>query len=207
MLLHLIKSHPVQQPRVHKVMKQVPQPRVQTIQTPVSLPSPPPNATPSTVAQPPKLPQHATHSYNLRSRPNQKYFNCHVNACIHISNQELCNAIFDTDSGKMLEFCHLIKKYPEIWSTSMANEFGRLISGVGTRIKTGSDTMQFVPYSQIPPDKIVTYACIVCDYRPLKSEPNRTRLTVGGDRLIYEHETSSDAADLMLIKLLYQNLM
>ena len=106
-------------------MKRVPPPRVQTIQTSVSLPSPPPNVTPSTVAQLPKLPQHTTYSYNLRGRSNQKYSNRYVNACIHISNQKLCNAVFDTDSGKKLEFCHLIKKYPEIWSTSMVNQYGQ----------------------------------------------------------------------------------
>ena len=60
--------------------------------------------------------------------------------------------------------------------------------------------MHFVAKSQIPTDKIVTYAQIVCDYRPLKSEPNRTHLTVVGDRLIYRHYTSTDAADLGIIK-------
>ena len=61
--------------------------------------------------------------------------------------------------------------------------------------------------SQISPDQIITYARIVCDYRPLKSEPNRTRLTVGGDRLVCEHKTSTDAADLMLIKLLFNSTL
>ena len=67
--------------------------------------------------------------------------------------------------------------------------------------------MSFVPKSSIPTDKIVTYACIVCDYRPLKSEPNRTRLTVGGDRLICLHDTSTDAADLILIKLFFNSVL
>ena len=31
----------------------------------------------------------------------------------------------------------------------------------------------------IPPDKTVTYALIIVDYRPQKDDPNRVRLTVG----------------------------
>ena len=213
-LLQLTKSNPVQQPRVRKGIQPMPQPRVLT-NTPIPMPSPTivnrsqHNPSLPSVANPPVLQRQTTHSYSFRrnSRPNPRYSNGYANACIHISHQELCNAVFDADSGKMLEFRHLIQKYPDIWSTSIANEFGRLMQGVGTRMKTGSNTMQFIPKSQIPPDKVITYARIVCDYRPLKSEPNRTRLTVGGDRLVCEHKTSTDAADLMLIKLFFNSTL
>ena len=72
----------------------------------------------------------------------------------------------DADSGKMLEFHHLIQKYPDVWTKSIANEFGRLMKGVGKRIPTGSNTMRFIHKSEIPHNKVVTYAHIVCDYRP-----------------------------------------
>lgn len=32
----------------------------------------------------------------------------------------------------------------------------------------------------IPEDHIVTYACIVVDFRPQKKDPNRVRITAGG---------------------------
>ena len=35
----------------------------------------------------------------------------------------------------------------------------------------------------IPPDKTVTYERIVVDYRPQNVDPNRVRLTVGGNLL------------------------
>ena len=41
----------------------------------------------------------------------------------------------------------------------------------------------------------------MCDYCPLKPEPNRTRLKVGDNRLIYEHNTGIDATDLGLTNL------
>ena len=74
---------------------------------------------------------------------------------------------------------------------------------MGKRMPTGSDTKRFIHKSQIPPDKIVTYARIERDYLSLKSEPYRTRLTVEGGRLICEHDTSTDAADLGLVKLFF----
>jgi len=156
-----------------------------------------------------------THSYSLRRvrKPNPKYTkicqnipkytNGYANACMHITCHELCNAVLDTDSGKMMEYRHLIQKYPEIWSISMTNEFGRLLQGVDTRIPAGSDTMQFIPKSSIPIDKSITHARIVCDCHPLKPEPIRTRLTVDGNRLMCPHETSTDAADLILIKFVH----
>ena len=126
---------------------------------------------------------------------------------MQITKNELCNAVFDADSGKMLEYRHLIQKYPEICSTSMANEFGSLMNGVVKCMPNGSQTMSFVPKSSIPIDKIFIYARIVCQYRPLKSEPNRTRLTVGGDRLQWLHDTSTDTADLILIKRFFNSIL
>ena len=43
---------------------------------------------------------------------------------------------------------------------------------------------------------------MVCDYRPLKSEPWRVRLTIGRDKLDYFEETASPAANLLETKLL-----
>jgi len=65
----------------------------------------------------------------------------------------------------------------------------------------GSNIIEFIPKTAFPPAKTVIYARVVCDYRPLKSEPNRTRLKVGGDRLTCDHKTSTDEPDLILIKL------
>ena len=62
--------------------------------------------------------------------------------------------------------------------------------------------MDFIPYSAVPQDRIVTYANMVCDIRPLKSEMFQVRLTVGGDCLQYPDDTASPAATLLESKLL-----
>ena len=80
----------------------------------------------------------------------------------------------------------------------MANEIGRLAQGY-KHIK-GTNTITFIPKSTIPQTAKITYAKIVPDYRPLKDEPYRTRLTVGGDKLPYYEETKTDTASFSTIK-------
>jgi len=112
-------------------------------------------------------------------------------------------AVMDAETGKELTYRQLIHhpKYKKEWNTSAANEFGRLAQGVGGRIE-GSNTIRFIPRSSIPHDRLknVTYGKFVCELKPNKKEINRTRLTVGGDRINYPGDCSTPTADLVLVK-------
>ena len=46
---------------------------------------------------------------------------------------------------------------------------------------------------------------MICDYKPLKSDPHRVRLTVGGDKLEYLDDAAFPAASLLKTKLLLNN--
>ena len=51
-----------------------------------------------------------------------------------------------------------------------------------------TDTMRCLDFEgikNIPKDRVVTYARIMVDYRPLKADPNRVRITAGGNLLQY----------------------
>ena len=48
----------------------------------------------------------------------------------------------------------------------------------------------------------MTYGNFVCDHRPLKTEPLRVRLTVGGDKLEYPYDASSPVSNLIDAKIL-----
>ena len=67
--------------------------------------------------------------------------------------------------------------------------------------------MVFVKKESIPKHRKVTYSNFVCDYRPLKSEPFRVRMTVGGDKLDYTSETASPAASLIETKLIINSVI
>ena len=88
-----------------------------------------------------------------------------------------------------------------IWQKSLSNEFAQLTQGVGksrssVEKKYGTNTIFFIPKSEIPQGAKVTYTSFVCDIQPLKTKKHRKRLTVGGDRLEYEHDPSSPVVSL-----------
>ena len=123
---------------------------------------------------------------------------------------EQANGVLDEESGEVLEYRNLRKhpRYSEDWSISSANEFGRLAQGVGGRIK-GTDTIKFISKDNIPEERFkdVTYGKFVCEVKQNKAETNRTRLTVGGNRINYPFDVGTPTADLVLVKILLNSVI
>ena len=88
---------------------------------------------------------------------------------------------------------------------SFANKLGRLAQGI--RDIPGTDTVDFIPFSDIPKGQAVTCGRIVCTFRPQKDEPNRTRLTVGGNLLVALYDVSTPTSDLTTAKLLFNSVI
>jgi hypothetical protein len=118
---------------------------------------------------------------------------------------ETAQAIFDEQSGQMLKYQKLIThpKYREAWTHSSANEFGCLAQGVGFRTE-GTNTIFFVQKKDIPADqrRDVTYGKFVFEYKPNKTEQERTRFTVGGDKINYPGDCATLTGNLMLFKIM-----
>ena len=89
-----------------------------------------------------------------------------------------------------------------IWISSFSNELGRLATGLPSCNIDGTNTIEFIHPSSVPPHRMVTYVRIVVDIKPHKAEKHRTRLTVGGNLLKYTDSTFTPTADLTTIKLL-----
>ena len=66
-------------------------------------------------------------------------------------------AIIDDDTEKSIEFRHLIKmdKYRDIWMKSFANELDRLAQGI--RDMPVTNTIDFIPYTDVPVVTAITY--------------------------------------------------
>ncbi len=90
----------------------------------------------------------------------------------------------------------------------MAKELGRLAQGLpGTE---GTNTIMFMTHNDIaniPSDRTVTYARIVVDYRPQKKDPNRVRITVGGNLIHYPGEVTTRTADMTTSKILWNSVL
>ena len=121
--------------------------------------------------------------------------------------------VLDATTGTMLEHRHLRRHpaYKQVWDTSYANELGRLCQGIGedptdpTRKRVdGTDTFKPIRYQDIPLNRRndITYTRVVCEVRPQKADPNRTRITIGGNRICYPGDTGTKTGSIETVKLL-----
>jgi hypothetical protein len=116
-------------------------------------------------------------------------------------------AVMDKAPGNMLN-CRQLMQHPNYkwpWSLLSANEFGRLANGVDGRIKNPTNTIRFIQKEDVSKEqhKDVTYGQCVRTVRPEKKEQNRTRFTVGGDRINYPGEVATPTADMLVAKALF----
>ena len=99
---------------------------------------------------------------------------------------EMLDAVLDMDTGKLMEMKHLLvnPKYKEVCGKLYTTELGHLAQGI-PGVSKGTDTIVFKRWGKIPIDQIndVTYGRVCVNYRPVKDDPNQTRLTVGGNRV------------------------
>lgn len=118
-------------------------------------------------------------------------------------------SLWDNELGRMASYkdmmTHPNPKIRRRWLRSGENEFGRLLQGYGD--VDGLDVLEVIHKFDIPTGKIVTYPRYTIDYRPEKSDPWRTRITTGGDRIPYAGETSTHQASMETIKTMLNSVL
>ena len=126
--------------------------------------------------------------------------------------------VLDHDTGKTLEHRQLRRhpKYKDIWDASYSNELGRLCQGIGTNPTNpakkrvdGTNTFRPIKYNDIPLDRRldITYTRVVCEVRPQKEDPNRTRITIGGNRICYPGDCGTKTGSLETVKLTINSVL
>ncbi|KAL7526224.1 hypothetical protein ACHAXR_001382 [Thalassiosira sp. AJA248-18] len=104
-----------------------------------------------------------------------------------------------------MEYRHLLAdpKYRKTWSAAYGKELGGLAQRIPVVVE-GTNTIVFIEKSQVPADrwKDVTYGRICANYCPEKDDPNRIRLTVGGDRINFPGDCGTPTADMLTVKML-----
>ena len=84
-----------------------------------------------------------------------------------------------------------------IWEEAMCKELGNISNG--WKDTEGTQIVRFLTHEEIaaiPGDCTITFSRIVVDYRKQKSDPNRVRITVGGNLLNDDQELTVRMADL-----------
>jgi hypothetical protein len=98
----------------------------------------------------------------------------------------------------------------EIWTTAMGKEFGNMAQGNRKTGTKGTDLIFVMTHKDIiniPKDCVVTYARLVVDYRPQKKDPNRVRMTAGGNLIDYPFELTTKTADITTAKILWNSVI
>ena len=154
----------------------------------------------------------------LPSQAARRKYPAHLLALWCTPRDELACPVFDSESGSALEYRQLRRnpKFKDIWESSYSNELGRLCQGVGVGSKgpkkqrvEGTDTYRLIQFTDIPRDrrKEICFSRVVCEIKPHKEDPNRTRITVAGNRIIFPGEVATPTASLELVKLFVNSVL
>ena len=96
----------------------------------------------------------------------------------------------------------------DTWGNAMRVELGRLAQGFEST--KGTNTCVFMTHDKIdniPANQTVTYAHFFVIYRPQKADPNRVRITAGGNLINYPEELTTRTADLHTSKILWNSVL
>ena len=76
-------------------------------------------------------------------------------------------------------------------------------------MKNPTNTITFITRNEIPHNqrKYVIYRKFVCSVRPDIKENNRTRFTVGGDKIDYPGEVATPTAYMLVAKILFHSII
>ena len=96
------------------------------------------------------------------------------------------------------------------WQRGFGKEFGNLCQGDDLTGEVGTNALHVMSHADIaniPADRVVTYARIVVDYRPQKDDPNRVRITAGGNLITTPEDVTTRTADLVTTKILWNSVL
>ena len=73
----------------------------------------------------------------------------------------------------------------------------------------GTNTFKLIKFSDIPQDRRheICYSMVVCEVKPHKEDPNRTRITVAGSQICYPGDVGTPTRSIDLIKLIINSVL
>ena len=127
--------------------------------------------------------------------------------------EHFCAPVIHPTSGKLISKYKELANDPEtmeVWIRAFGKEFGGLAQGDNLTGEKGTDAIFVMNHDQIkniPAGKTITYGRLVVDYRPQKEDPNRVRLTAGGNLITCDMEVTTKTADLTTSKIMWNSVV
>jgi hypothetical protein len=134
----------------------------------------------------------ANHCFSFPMNPSTKSQKKVINNEQIIIMPEMANAVICPETGKSLKHQELITKL------RYKNEINRLYN---------TNKIIFIRRSNITKGCKVTYGSFVVDLKDHKEEKERTRLTVGGDKIEYPGDKSTRTAGLNTAKIITNSVI
>jgi hypothetical protein len=99
----------------------------------------------------------------------------------------------------------------EVWQTAFGKDFGGMCQGDNKTGQKGTNAMFVMAHDEIAhalrAKRVFTYGNPVVDHRPQKEDPNRIRITAGGNLIKCEEEISVRTADINTAKLHWNSVI
>ena len=205
---------------VHNNMP-TPTPAVEPTQPPTAT-TEPPNTIPTQLPTPRRSPRIALQSPRLYSNAALTAFAFHAFSTPSQTrtdpptldhHDEFCAPVIHPTTGATITKYKILQKDPllrQLWEQAFGKEFGNLAQGDNATNTPGTNSIVVLTHAQIrtiPKDRTVTYTTIVVDFRPQKKDPNRVRLTAGGNLIDYPGELTTRTADLSTTKILWNSVI
>jgi len=99
----------------------------------------------------------------------------------------------------------------EVWQTASGKDFGGMCQGDNKTGQKGTNAMFVITHDDIAhalrAKRVFTYGNSVVNHRPKKEDPNRIRITAGGNLIKCEEEISVRTADINTEKLHWNSVI
>ena len=134
-----------------------------------------------------------------------------INKAIEL--EHFCAPVVHPVSRETISKYQTLAKNPvtkETWTTAWGKEWGHLAQGDETKNTAETDSLFVITHKEIlniPKDRTVTYAQMVVNYCPQKPDPNRVRITAGGNIIKYPGKITTGTADLTTSKIMWNSVL
>ena len=135
------------------------------------------------------------------------------NKNLDVNIEYFCAPVIHPITGKTItKYQKLVKDLVtrDIWSTSFGKEFGNVAQEDDKKKTPGTCSIFEMTNNKIrhiPQDRVITYARLLVDFRPQKDNPNRVRITAGGNLIKYPGELTTRTADMNTAKILWNSIL
>jgi hypothetical protein len=130
----------------------------------------------------------------------------------NINIEQVCNGIVHPITKETItKYTKLVDDpaLKDLWVPAMSKEL-HCLAQAKEGVTVGTNTIFYLTHDgirRIPKDRTITYAQIVINHHPQKDDPNRVRITVGGNLINYPYTLTTRTANMVSAKIMWNSVI